>query len=80
MAGQPLCTKAWNMLLLTSIPRMDYMKATLRCCAHVSRSVHRSTAAISRIPELILPVPVCTLDRGMMISNFPSHLAREDVR
>ena len=44
------------------------MKATLRCHAYVSRSVHRGTAATSTTPRLILSVLGWGLSRRMVIS------------
>ena len=54
-----------NSIVLTSILRTDDKKATMRCHAHVSSSVHRVTVAISSTLGLILPVLSWLLGRGI---------------
>ena len=56
-------------IVLTSIWRMDNMKATLRCHTHVSRSLHRGTPASSTTPKLVSPILVWALGRRMIVSN-----------
>ena len=56
-------------IVLTSILRLDDIKVTLRCHAHVSGFVHRDTAAISTTSGRIMQVLGWALDRRMVISN-----------
>ena len=58
-----------NLITLAPIWRMDDIKATLRCHAHVNRSVHRGTAATSTTLGLILPVIGWALNRRIVFSH-----------
>ena len=58
----------------TSIWRMNYMKATLRSHARVSRSVHRDTDFTSITPGLILPVLGWALCRRSVISKGENYM------